>query len=177
MKNGYKALWERCAAWHGHECGGLAVGFQASLYAMELLGVRERAEDEELVCIAENDACGVDAVQALLGCTVGKGNLLFRMRGKQAFSFYHRKNGKSVRLVLQETPDKTKDERRNWLMEGDYHDMFEVKAVPAPMPEMARIFKTHTCAKCGERMAESHTRIQNDETVCEDCWSEYKRTL
>ena len=58
-----KELWERCVAFHGHACGGLAVGYQASLYAMELLGVSGRAQDEELVCVTENDACGVDAVQ------------------------------------------------------------------------------------------------------------------
>ena len=63
------------------------MGYQASLYAMELLGVSGRAQDEELVCVTENDACGVDAVQAVLGCTVGKGNLIFRMTGKQAFNF------------------------------------------------------------------------------------------
>ena len=58
-----------------------------------------------MVCISENDACGVDAIQVLLGCSVGKGNLLFHMRGKQAFSFYNRKTGKSVRLVLKEKPE------------------------------------------------------------------------
>ena len=35
--------------------------------------------DEDVVCIAENDACGVDAIQVLLGCSVGKGNLLFNL--------------------------------------------------------------------------------------------------
>ena len=177
MKEEYREMWRRCADFHGHECGGLAVGFQASLYAMELLGVNERAGDEELVCVTENDACGVDAVQALLGCTVGKGNLLFRMRGKQAFSFYDRKTGKSVRLMLRATPEKTKDERLHWLMNGDYHDMFDVKTAPDPLPERARMFKTYACARCGERMAESHTRLHDGEMVCEDCWSEYTRTL
>jgi formylmethanofuran dehydrogenase subunit E len=37
-----------------------------------------RAKDEELVAIVENDACGVDALQCVAGCTLGKGNLLFR---------------------------------------------------------------------------------------------------
>ncbi|MDD7389468.1 MAG: FmdE family protein, partial [Lachnospiraceae bacterium] len=30
-------LWEKCAAFHGHVCGGLMIGYKASLYAMELL--------------------------------------------------------------------------------------------------------------------------------------------
>ena len=84
-----KRSWQKCAEFHGHMCGGLAIGYQAARYAAELLG-RDFSSDEELVCVAENDACGVDAIQVMLGCSVGKGNLLFHMRGKEAYSFYDR---------------------------------------------------------------------------------------
>ena len=145
-----KELWKKCAAFHGHVCGGLTIGYKAALYAMELLEM-EFSEDEQIVCIAENDACGVDAIQALLSCTVGKGNLIFNLQGKNAFSFYRRSDGKSFRLVLRPTPEKTKDERLAWLMDGDYHEMFDVKEAPEPVPEEARIFKTVTCSVCGDR--------------------------
>ena len=98
-----KQLWEKAVAFHGHVCGGLMIGYKASLYAIELLGLTF-SDGEQVVCVAENDACGVDAVQAVLGCSVGKGNLLFHMRGKQAFSFYCRGTGQSVRLVLRPKP-------------------------------------------------------------------------
>ena len=39
------------------------------------------AADEEIVAIVENDACGVDALQCVTGCTFGKGNLIFRDYG------------------------------------------------------------------------------------------------
>ena len=104
------AMWERAVRFHGHICPGLMIGFRASLYAMELLDL-EFSEDEETVCIVENDSCSVDAIQAVLGCTVGKGNLLFHMRGKQAFSFYNRNTGKSVRLVQKNSEyERTRDE-------------------------------------------------------------------
>ena len=105
-----QALWEKCVAFHGHACGGLTIGFQAARYAMELLEL-DFSADEDVVCIAENDACGVDAIQVLLGCSVGKGNLLFHLRGKQAFSFYNRKTGKAVRLVLRPTRRSTRPRR------------------------------------------------------------------
>ena len=41
-----------------------------------------RAEDEEIVAIVENDACGVDALQCVSGCTFGKGNLPSVFSGK-----------------------------------------------------------------------------------------------
>lgn len=177
MKDENRSLWDKCVAFHGHACGGLAVGYQASLLAMELLDIHSVAEDEEIVCITENDACGVDAVQALLGCTLGKGNLLIRLRGKLAFSFYNRKNGKAVRLVLRATPEKSREERLDWLMHGDCHAMFDVKAPRFTLPEQARIFKTCTCAKCGEPVAENHVRMQEGELVCADCCCAYSRLL
>ena len=171
-----KELWEQCAKFHGHVCGGLTIGYKAALYAMELLELGF-SEDEEVVCISENDACGVDAIQALMSCTVGKGNLIFNLQGKNAFSFYRRSDGKSFRLVLRPTPDKTKDERLAWLMDGDFHEMFDVKEAPAPVPEEARIFKTVTCSVCGERFAESFARLQDGEIVCSACYRPYTRGL
>ena len=169
-------LWKQCVAFHGHQCPGLALGVRLCEYVQETLKLR-RADDEQLVCIAETDACGVDAIQALLSCTVGKGNLLFNLQGKNAFSFYRRSDGKSFRLVLRPTPDKTKEERLAWLMDGDFHEMFDVKDAPAPVPEAARIFKTVTCSVCGERFAESFAHLQNGEIVCSACYRPYTRGL
>lgn len=176
MNDTNRELWKKCVEFHGHECGGLAIGYQASLLALELLAA-DPSKDEELVCITENDACGVDAIQALLGCTLGKGNLLIQMRGKQAFSFYNRENGRSCRLVLRPTPGKTREERQNWLIYGDCHEMFDVKSACALPPEKARIFKSYPCAKCGETTSENYLRLDGGEHVCLSCYSPYSRIL
>ncbi len=55
---------------HGLECPGLAIGYKMAIAAMESLE-RLRAENEERVAIVENDACGVDALQCITGCTFG----------------------------------------------------------------------------------------------------------
>lgn len=177
MQKELESLWERCVNLHGHGCGGLAVGFRAVLYAWELFGSQESSEDEEIVCIAETDACGVDAIQALMSCTVGKGNLIFYMQGKNAFSFYRRSDGKSFRLVLRATPEKSKEERLDWLMNGNYHEMFDVKEASMPLPEEARIFKVCTCTVCGERFAENFAHLENGEIVCSTCYRPYTRGL
>ncbi|MGC8781549.1 MAG: FmdE family protein, partial [Anaerolineae bacterium] len=59
---------EEAIRFHGHFCPGLLIGYRAAQIALRELGV-ERVADEELVAICENDACGVDAVQVLTGCT------------------------------------------------------------------------------------------------------------
>ncbi len=93
--------WAECIEFHGHSCPGLAIGYRVSEFAMESLGIPlERASDEELVCISENESCGVDAIQYLLSCTVGKGNLLIKPYGKSAYTFYNRKTGEGVRLLM-----------------------------------------------------------------------------
>ena len=56
-----KELWEKAVAFHGHICGGVTIGYKAALYAIELLDIRF-SPDEELVCIAENDACRIEHV-------------------------------------------------------------------------------------------------------------------
>ena len=142
--------WQDCVAFHGHECGGLTIGYKASLYAIELLKL-DFSADEQVVCISENDACGVDGIQVMLGCSIGKGNLLFHMRGKQAFSFYNRKTGASVRLVLKPRPEgMTKAESFAYYQSCEPKDMFDVKDATIQLPEKARLFDSYVCDCCGE---------------------------
>ena len=96
---------DKATAFHGHWCGGLARGIRVAAWAMEHFGT---AADEEIVAVTETDMCGVDAIQALVGCTFGKGNLIFRDRGKVAFTFYRRRDGKSLRIVAKPRSGKLK---------------------------------------------------------------------
>ena len=170
MKN-----WKDCVAFHGHECGGLTIGYKASLYAFELLGL-EFSDDEQVVCITENDACGVDAIQVMLGCSIGKGNLLFHMRGKQAFSFYNRKNGKSVRLVLKPKPEgMTKEESFAYYQGCKPEEMFEVKEAVIALPEEARLFDSYVCDCCGEVTGANWIRLAGEKKLCLDCYESYNR--
>ena len=170
-----KLAWEKCVAFHGHACGGLTIGYQAALYAMELLEL-SFSGDEEVACIAENDACGVDAIQVLLGCSVGKGNLLFHMRGKQAFSFFRRETGKSVRLVLKQAPTgMSREQAFDYYQSCAPQDMFEVKETTLQIPEYARLFESYTCACCGESVAANWVRMKEGKPYCLDCCPEYNR--
>ena len=167
--------WNDCAAFHGHECGGLTIGYKASLYAIDLLKL-EFSDDEQVVCIAENDACGVDAVQVMLGCSVGKGNLLFHMRGKQAFSFYNRKAGTSVRLVLKPKPKgMTREASFAYYQSCAPQDMFDVKEATIALPEAARLFDSYICDCCGESTGANWIRLAGDQKLCLDCYEAYDR--
>ena len=167
--------WNDCVHFHGHECGGLTIGYKASLYAIELLNLAFSA-DEQVVCIAENDACGLDAIQVMLGCSVGKGNLLFHMRGKSAYSFYNRKTGESVRLVLKPTPNgMTKAESFAYLQTKAPEELFEVKQTTIQLPEKARLFDSYTCECCGEVAGANWIRLSGGKKLCLDCYEDYDR--
>ena len=188
-------------AFHGHICPGLIIGYRAAKLAAKELELH-RDKDEELVAVVENDACGVDAIQSMLGCSVGKGNLIFRDQGKQAFTIFRRDNGKAVRLVFQgqagasspegmalrkkvmtgaATADEQalfevqKTERMRQMLTAPDAELFSVKAPTFALPERARIFDSYACESCGEVTMEPRLRLVDGKKVCLVCAEPYQR--
>jgi Formylmethanofuran dehydrogenase subunit E len=169
------SLFLKSAEFHGHQCPGLAIGVRAAAEAQKLLGA-ERSSDEEIVCVTENDACGVDGIQVILGCSAGKGNLIFRIRGKQAYSFFNRTNGDGVRLVLKPLAAmESREAKQNYILEAPLEEIFEIKKPGYAVPEEARLFQSVDCELCGESTAEPYVRLENGKKVCLDCFNEYFR--
>ncbi len=52
-----KRLWEKCAEFHGHGCGGLTIGYKAALYVIELMGVQQDVDGKAycLDCFTERE--------------------------------------------------------------------------------------------------------------------------
>jgi formylmethanofuran dehydrogenase subunit E len=180
---------------HGHSCPGLAIGIRVSEVALWEVG---RSSDEEVVAVVENDNCAVDAIQFLLSCTYGKGNLIHLDYGKLAFNFYRRSDGKAIRVVgkpeiLGHQDDefinlqKTKSRRRltgeeeerlrsataarvKQIMEADPEELFEMRPAQNPIPQKAQILESLICEACGERTMESRTRRFLGQTLCIPCF-------
>jgi formylmethanofuran dehydrogenase subunit E len=188
-------------SFHGHWCPGLASGIRAAEWALAELGARSR--DEELVAVVETDMCGVDAIQFLTGCTFGKGNLIHKDYGKNAFTFYRRSDGKAARLVArpgmygdarqtlrqlhrkmlaesltaeeEAVLKQTRAEITKLIMESRLADLFEIKEAVGPMPRKARILSSLICAKCGESVMESRTRKFQEQTLCIPCFEKMEK--
>ena len=169
------SLFDKSAEFHGHRCPGLAIGVRAAAEVQNLMGIGHSA-DEELVCVTENDACGVDGIQVILGCSAGKGNLIFRIRGKQAFSFFKRNTDEAIRLVLKPLPKmENREAKQNYILEAPLSEVFEIKKPSYSLPEEARLFPSIDCELCGESTAEPYIRLENGKKVCLDCFNEYFR--
>jgi len=190
-----KELIEKTIAFHGHSCPGLAIGIRAAELALKEIG---RAPDEEVVAVVETDMCGVDAIQYLTGCTYGKGNLIHKDYGKNAFTFYRRRDNKAIRVVtrrdifgdagpvLRELNRKvqekglTEDEEKTWresreriskhVMETNLSEIFEIKEPTAPVPRKARMVASLVCESCGEPVMETRTRRFHDKVLCIPCF-------
>lgn len=171
-----RELWDKAVAFHGHVCGGIAIGVRASIEAIKRLNITF-SEDEELVCVTENDACGVDAVQAILGCTMGKGNLIYYGTGKMAYNFYNRKTGDSFRIIAKPKKEggPKGQEYIDYVLDGPLEEIFDIMPTRYELPEKARSLKNAVCSLCGESAPETKMRIRDGKPVCLECFDEYNR--
>lgn len=186
---------KRCEVFHGHVCPGLAIGYQASKAALSWLE-ENRSVDEEIVAIVENDACCVDAIQVMTGCTFGKGNFIFKDHGKMVFTFFSRNTGNGVRLSMKPGVLQP-DERHLMLIEkirqGDalekdreefeklHHlrtidilnqssaNLFVIENVRINLPPKARIEPSELCPICGEPTMPSRMKPSDGHMICKDC--------
>ena len=160
-------------AFHGHSCPGLAIGYRMTKAALDFLSGL-RAKDEELVAIVENNACGVDALQYISGCTFGKGNLIFKDYGKQVYTLYDRKTKRGVRVCFKNraVPEGMRQDREkfiDWLQSVPDEEIVSLQEVRIDEPEPARIMKSEECAFCGERVMETRVREIDGKPACIPC--------
>lgn len=187
---------------HGHFCPGLAIGIRAAELALERF---DHSRDQDLVCMTETDMCGVDAIQFLTGCTMGKGNLVLKDHGKMAFSFFHRPTSRGFRAVLRpearamhseemarlmasssagEATEKEKERLsklrslvQDRYMTLDLEELFDVEEETAPPPRPPRILETLSCDACGEAVMESRTRRFSGRTLCIPCFGQVEQKI
>jgi formylmethanofuran dehydrogenase subunit E len=185
----------KCERFHGHVCPGLAIGYQASKAALGWLE-ENRSVDEEIVAIVENDACCVDAIQVLTGCTFGKGNFIFKDHGKMVFTFFSRNTGKGVRfsvkpgvlepderhrqLIEKVRENKATDQDREEfaqlhqqktkdILNKSLENLFDMKSVSVELPPKARMEPSMPCQLCGEPTMPSKLELVDNKMICRDC--------
>lgn len=184
-------------AFHGHSCPGLAIGIRAAQWALKEMG---KSTDEEIVAVVETDMCGVDAIQYLLSCTYGKGNLIHQDYGKNAFTFYRRKDNKAARLVfkpdaygefgkrlgklmgkvekegLSPAEKKEVDTLRKrieaHILTAPFEELFHIGPALQPPPRKARILSSLICANCGEAVMETRVRHFKGSILCIPCFAQ-----
>ncbi|MBW2107542.1 MAG: TraR/DksA C4-type zinc finger protein [Deltaproteobacteria bacterium] len=187
---------KRCIAFHGHLCPGLVYGYLVARHAIEALGF-SRSHDEEVVVISENDTCAVDALQVMLGTTVGKGNLMIKDYGKNAFTVFNRSDKRAFRFLRtrgyrydgahQQEYERLEQayasghataaqrRRQKWLkaldlLEKPFDKVFETRSVEWFEPPYAPLAPSKACDRCGEMtMATRMVQAEDGQTLCIPC--------
>jgi formylmethanofuran dehydrogenase subunit E len=188
---------------HGHLCPGLATGARVAEIALREIG--PHAEDEEVVAIVETDNCAVDGIQYFTGCTFGKGNLIHRDYGKNAFTFIRRSDGRAIRITPrldawgppdaereallkrvreglaseeeQQRAEQLRQERLEAILTRPAEELFNVRPVEIAMPERARLYESMICAGCGETVMETRIRFLWGQPYCIPCFEARDRQL
>ncbi|MHB1711106.1 MAG: FmdE family protein [Acidimicrobiales bacterium] len=190
---------EEIVEFHGHMCPGLAIGVRAAEGALREIG--PHASDEEVVALVETDMCAVDAVQFLTGCTFGKGNLVHKDWGKNAFTFWRRSDGKSVRITTRadafgaeedaerrelfakvKAETATDDERARFhklhlaraqsILDAPEDAVIEIRPNVNPVPLAARIHRSIICAECHEATMETRVQLLEGRELCLPCFEQ-----
>jgi formylmethanofuran dehydrogenase subunit E len=98
---------------HGHECPQMILGLRAGAAAMNWVGVERSVEDQLLALVQFPDAqCFADGVQAITGCTLGKGNVRIVGRGPLSLTLIEQATRRAVRVASKVTfrPSRLPDE-------------------------------------------------------------------
>ena len=189
---------KRCVSFHGHLCPGLIYGYLAAKESMRLLDL-DRSRDEEVVAISENDTCAVDALQCLLGTTMGKGNLILMDYGKNVFTVLRRSDKRAFRFSRKHEykyegahPQEfeeleaafaagdatTKQRMRQKLLKSldllakPFDAVFDTALVDIPEPPYAPLAPSAACAECGEMTMSTRMVDTNDgRLLCIPCSS------
>ena len=186
---------EAAIQFHGHICPGLLMGVRAAEFARQYLDI-DRDTDEELLAIVETDSCGVDAIQAILGCTLGKGNLIVKDYGKAVYTISSRSKARAMRSAHKfgatDSPAKSRcrelksrssvsDAQQlelenlfqdicEMIMTRPFEELYQWQEVPFEMPPTAELHPTVQCAACQEGVMATRLIESGLGKVCRPCY-------
>lgn len=187
---------KQCVEFHGHLCPGLVYGYIVAKESIKLLDIK-RSIDEEVVTICENDSCAVDGLQVMIGTTAGKGNLIIKDYGKNAYTVINRFKEKAFRFsriteynysgknldefnklekaVSDGTANEQQKARQKYLKAVDlfsrpFNEVFYTKEIKFSMPPYAPLAPSVACAICGEMtMKTKMAPAENGKLICIPC--------
>jgi formylmethanofuran dehydrogenase subunit E len=180
---------------HGHECPGAGVGTRIAEVAVARLG--RHGPDNNLVAVSETDACALDAVQVLTGCTFGKRNMVHRDHGKNAFVFWRRSDGTGVRITVRPGSAAFRDDR-TWalarkldagtateaeaaqfaetqstrlsrILTAPAEELLVVEELTGEAPAVKPLGPTEACEQCREQTSVNTLHNHRGRMICPPC--------
>ena len=184
---------KRVVDFHGHLCPDLTIGARVSEYA------QKDFSDIGFSLVAENSTSAIDAIQILLGITVGNQRLKILDFGKHNYTFMLKTEQKAFMLSLKKLRYNDEDEyrtisnkirnseatidevvdfqrildnRSRTLLELNLDELFDLKEVrwEKAFAEMPSLYCT--CRGCGQEVLADFTVEYHDNLYCMRCFQQ-----
>lgn len=169
---------------HSHLSPGLALGIRMTEIAYKNLGVNLRGKG--LLSIAETSLCIPDALQVLVGTTMGNRNLIVKDYGKLALSVVRTDTMEGYRVSLKrDAVNKSELMRKFLLREGklskeDERELaeeflsleegfFDVRKIKIKIAFEKKKESIVECEKCGELQPLNYTIEKDGKRICFIC--------
>ena len=186
---------KRVVDFHGHLCPDLAIGVRVCELIKELTPLKS-IEPTSISIIAENSTSAIDAIQILLGTTLGNQRLYIVDLGKHNYTvlFPTHKMGIKITLktlnfknedqfsMLEEKLSKNEivfeevvmfqrllDERIKHIFNTPLNELFKVKDIRINKHFIEFPSLYVKCAKCGEQVLKTHVVTYKQENYCMSC--------
>ena len=166
---------KRVVDFHGHVCPELALGSKFCEFVQHLLD-ENVLDDDSFTVLAENSTSALDAIQILLGVTVGNQRLMVMDYGKHNYTLYcrHKDEGWSFRMKAMKFGDEEDYHRlENKIISNDaflddivtFQKLIDerVHRIFALSPEELFILEP---TRCGRQLSNESTSLY---TVCAKC--------
>jgi len=189
---------KRVVDFYGHLCPELVIGGRVCEYAQRLFSKNGRLEGGISV-VAENYTSALDAIQILLGATMGNQRLKVLDYGKHNYTFSSKNRQIAFRLSLKEQcyGDEVKyrmlegkimkdeaslddvayfqkllDARIKRLFSSPLEDLFELEQV-RPIDQLCEMPTVYLlCKGCGEQVLKSHAIAVMGKIYCIPCFQQ-----
>jgi formylmethanofuran dehydrogenase subunit E len=187
---------KRVADFHGHICPELALGGKFCEFVQTLLAT-ETIANPDLSIISENTTSALDAIQVLLGVTVGNQRLMVMDYGKHNYTLFSRHHDRGWKLKLKALyygdeeayhgledkitnnqamlEDVVKfqqllDSRVRLILELPLDELFAIEEVDANARPQESASVYLTCTVCGEQVLASRSVQKREKIFCLPCF-------
>lgn len=173
----YEEQLAKSVEFHGHLCGGIAIGTKLAMYGLELLKMPLNQRHKNLIVFLEIDRCMSDAVQSVTGCSMGKRTLKQMYYGKFAATFYNMDTGEALRISDADANKKskikeTKEEMINRFRLTPPEELFKVENVKIELSKgdmPGKPYTTAFCSVCGEKVSDGRHVLVGGRPLCRSC--------
>jgi len=150
---------------HGHLCPGQVIGVRMALLGLDLIGIenpKQTQEIKKIIIYVEIDRCATDAISYVTGVKLGRRSLKFKDYGIMAATFINIETNRAFRILSTEASRKTAAQYAPHLTDIRAQQMEAYKIMP--LSQLFTVTEVQVNIKDSDMPGPA-----NHKTCCEKC--------